>query len=399
MVTVLIGVVWAAMLVPYLKGIFNHLPLLADYSELMVVLSFVLPVVFALPALLNKFCLVDYLFYFLLVTYYFSNYIFFPENAEYLTENAVLCLLCVYPFYFIGRIIDIDKQFNLFVFLSTICIVMDLFYFLFYAPSQKNMDEVAGYDNMYASYVILPHVALLLWSTLARFRLWKAVLFVLGVLFMLSCGTRGPLVCLGFFGAIYFFFYMNFKGAIYVKGTIIATLLLILANLRSIALLLAEQFSEMQLSTRILEKVILGDLGNDTYRSVLRDKIYEVLDSDGHFFGLGLFGCQNYDVAYPHYLPLDLAGTYGYVIGYALLIVLFVLIGWAVWIARRTKSQIFILFLFSLGIIKLLLSGTFVNEVFFYMLIGFCAKTILSRNSTCKVPTEIQQSSNNLTIW
>ena len=62
------------------------------------------------------------------------------------------------------------------------------------------MAEVAGNDNMYRAYLSLPHVTMLLWATLRQFRIWKAVMFFLGTMFLLSCGTRGPLVCLAFFG-------------------------------------------------------------------------------------------------------------------------------------------------------------------------------------------------------
>lgn len=79
---------------------------------------------------------------------------------------------------------------------------------------RKNMAEIAGDDNMFAAYQVLPHVMMMLWATLKSFRIWKAIVFVGGVLFLLSCGTRGPFACLLFFGIIYFLFYMRFKGAI-----------------------------------------------------------------------------------------------------------------------------------------------------------------------------------------
>ena len=385
MVKVLVGCVWASMLLTYFKGIFNHLPLLGEYSEQMLYMVMGVPAILALPALVNKFCLADYLFYVLLVLYYLSCYLFFPENTAYLTEHAFLCLCCVFPYYFVGRVIDIEALFNMLVVLSTVCIAMDLFYFLAYAPGNKNMDEVAGSDNMFAAYQALPHVTMLLWATLEKFRVWKAVVFVLGVLFLLSCGTRGPLVCLGFFGLVYFFFYMNFKGAVYVKIGIIGLGVLVLAFLRDIALFLYQTFTELQLSTRIIEKFIIGDLGNDSFRSVLREKIYSVLDNGNHFWGLGLFGCKNYGVVYPHFLPLDLACTFGYMTGYTLLILLFLLIGWSLWITKGKRVQLLIIMLFSIAIVKLLMTGSFANEPYLYMLIGVCVREVVFTNPTDRI--------------
>lgn len=388
MLKMLICLVWAAVLLAFLRGIVNHLPVISDHTESVIAAVVVITLLFALPALVNKFCLADYLFFIAWIVYYLSCYIFYPDNASYLDENAYLCLLCVFPYYFIGRIVDIDEMFNVFVLLSTACIFFNLFYFLVYAQEAKNMAEVAGNDNMYTAYRVLPHVSMLLWATLEKFRLWKAATLVLGILFLLSCGTRGPLVCLAFFGVIYFFFYMNFKGAAYIKIGIVTTFIIIIANLNTIILFLVKTFTGLQLSTRILEKFVMGDLGNDTYRSVLREKLYDVLDTGNHFFGLGAFGCQNYGVIYPHYLPLDFYCTYGYFWGGCLLLLLFALIVYALWVARGKKAQVFIVFLFSVSIIKLMFTGTFINEPYLFMLIGACAKILLTGNESSSLQKE-----------
>ena len=301
----------------------------------------------------------------------------YPENTPFLTTNVFPCIFCVLPFYFIGRLVDIDRFFNLFLYLSTACILMDLFYFLVYAPEQKNMAEVAGDDNMYRAYMSLPHVTMLLWATLRQFRIWKAVMFFLGTMFLLSCGTRGPLVCLGFFGFIYFLFFMNFRGALYVKGAIVTLGVLTIVFLREIAIFLAQTFLGLNLSTRIMEKIIYGDLGNDTYRGDLREILYEVLERGDHFFGLGLFGSGNYGIVYPHFLPLDFFCTFGYTVGSLLLLALTSLVAFGFYVARGTTIRTFILFLFSLSIIKLMLSSTFVMEPYFYMLIGVCVSEVL----------------------
>ena len=382
MLKLLIYVVWAFMLHTYLRGVFLRLPFFKDHVEIAFAIYFSIPVLLALPAFINRFSLVDYFFYFINVFYLLAGYVFFPENTDYINENALTCVFCVFTFYFIGRVIDIDKTYNAFLVLSTVCIIVDLLYFLVYAQNHKNMEEVAGEDNMYAAYLILPHVVFLLWATLKKFRLWKAVVTILGVLFLLSCGTRGPFVCIGFFGIIYFFFYMNFKGSVYVKLGIITLTAIIIANLHSVLLFLVKLFTGLQLSTRILEKFITGELGNDSYRSILRDRLYDVLDSGDHFWGLGPFGSRNYDIIYPHVLHLDFFCAYGYIVGTILLILLVTLIGRAFWVTKGKLSQEFLLFLFSICIIKLLLSGSFIIEPYFFMLIGVCVNEVLYNRPT-----------------
>jgi hypothetical protein len=390
MLNLLICIVWAAVLLQYAKGIFNRFPFLQDYNDEASFIFVIIPLLLSLPALINKFCLADYIFFFISVLYYLASYIFFPDNAEYLTDNAFTCICCVFPFYFLGRIIDINKWYDIFLFLSSACILMTVFYYFVYAQGNKNMEEIAGDDNMYAAYRLLPHVAFLLWATLEKIRIWKAIITILGIMFLLSCGTRGPFVCLGFLGIIYFFFFMNFKGAIYVKLGIISLSLMILANLTNVIYFLVKTFTGLQLSTRILEKIVAGDLGNDSYRSVLRDKLYEVLGSGEHFWGIGYFGSMQYGIIYSHFLPLDFFCYYGYFMGSILLLLLFSLIGISFWRARGTKNQFFILYLFSISIIKLLLSNTFILEPYFYLLIGVCINEIYNhRLASQKGPDSI----------
>lgn len=378
MLNITLCIIWSVVLLLRVKGVLNHLPLISDYSEEILISFVICAVLLSLPAVLNKFCLIDYLFYIFNVFYLLACYAFFPENKEYLDDNVLTCIFCVFTYYFVGRLIDINKFFNVFLFFSVICILVDLYYYTIYAPQHKVMEEVVGNDNMFTAYRLMPHVGLVLWAALQKFSLWKMCLFIAGALFLLSCGTRGPLVCLGFFGIIYFVFYMNFRGAIYVKTFFFLSSFVLLIKLEDILLYLANTFTDMKLSTRIIEKFITGDIGNDSYRSELRERLEHVVGDGEHFWGLGAFGCRNYDIIYPHFLPLDFVCTYGYVLGNTLLVFLICLIVLAFVVSRGTKVQVFIVFLFSMSIIKLLLSNTFLLEPYFYMLIGVCMKEVLN---------------------
>jgi len=382
MIHITMGIAWASMLLFYVRGVVLKLPFLKDYVDEVHVALVVIPVVLSLPTLIFKFSVFDFLFYILNVSYLFSCYIFFPENSNYLDENALTCVFCIFTYYFVGRVVDIEKYFNYFLTLSSICILADLYYFLIYMPQHKSMNNVDLYDNMWAGYQALPHVALLLWSMMERFRIWKLLVFIAGVLFLLSCGTRGPLACLALFGTIYFLFYMQFKGAAYVKTALIALFTIFVAYMHTIVSFLGNTFVKLSLSTRILEKFITGELGDDTYRSSLRDRLNDVLINGSHYWGLGAFGCRNYNIIYPHFLPLDFACTFGYVIGYALFSAISLILVYAIWKTRGTRKQIFIILLFCIGYAKLFLSNTFLLEPYFYMLIGVCVKEAIFSDSS-----------------
>jgi len=375
--TLLLCVVWSSMLLTYAQGVFLRLPLVSGIASVATGSLVAIPALLSLPALMRRLCLADYLFYIANVLVYMGTFVFFPRNTPYLTEFAFTSLACVYTYYFIGRVLDIDRLFTLFTCLSAICIVADLFFYLVYMPGHKNMAAEASEEKMYVAYQVLPHVTFMFWATLRKFQLWKCAITFFGVLFLLSCGTRGTLVCLGFFAILYFFFFMNFKGAIFVKGIIVALVLCVVIFIREIAFYLAQTFLNLNLNTRIIEKFITGDLGNDSYRGALRERVYEILENDGNFFGLGVFGLRKHGINYPHFLPLDFFCTYGYVVGLVLLFLLLLLVGWAFWASRGKSAQVFILLLFSISVIKLMMSNTFLLEPYFYLLIGFCAREVL----------------------
>lgn len=369
-------IAWAYVSVMFFHGVFVRLPILQDYADGLTIAIFAVPVVFSLPAAIGKLTLGDFLFFFFCVFYVLSCYVFYPENAQFIDNYLFRCLFCVLPFYFLGRLLDFEALFKPLLFLSVATIWLRLFYFLVFAVDIRASATLQGNEMMWEAYQLMPHVGLVLWSMLERFRLWKALTLLAGLMFLLSCGTRGPFAILGFFGVCYFFFYMKFKGSIYVKMGIIAFIVLVIATLEDTLFYLVRTFTDFNLSTRIIEKFLTGELGDDSYRSILRDRLYELLGDGHHFFGYGAFGSQNFNIIYAHFLPLDLFFTFGYFLGGLLLLLMLVLFGYAFWIARG-RHRVYILFLFAIGFLKLMLSNTFLLEPYLFMLIGACVKEIL----------------------
>lgn len=379
-------IVWGNMLLGYTRGIINHLPLLNQYTDQVIIAIVVIPLFLSIPLLINKFTLFDYTFFAFLIVIYVTNYAIHPENTEYLNNNAYNCLCLASPMYFWGRIAD-EIYYKIFTYISIICIAMSVFYFAHYAQIAKNISEVASDDNMYVAYNILPHVTLLLWNSLNKFNILHIVFMIVGVLFLLSCGTRGPLVCLAFFGIIYFIFFMNFKFAFLIKGIILSIAGIMLLFLHEIISYIAFMFTGLNLSTRILDKFISGELGNDSGRSSIKIVFYKILDNSDSITGIGYFGSQRFGYIYPHDIILDFQLSYGYVLGDILLASICCLCVLAIYYSKTKHERCMIIMMFSFTIIKLFLSSTFLTEMFFYALIGYCCKILLD-NKNAKIGHE-----------
>lgn len=374
---IFVCIIWGNMLLGYTRGIINHLPLLNDYTDEVVMAIVVVPLILSLPLLMNKFTVLDYTFFLFLLVIYLTNYAIHPENTEYLNKNFFNCLCIATPMYFWGRIIDIDKYYSIFTLISIMCIAISAFYFAHYAQTAKNMAEVANDDNMYAAYQVLPHVILLLWNSLKKFNIFYIVFTIIGIMFLLSCGTRGPLACVAFFGIVYFIFFMNFRFAILIKGLLLSIGGILFLFLHEIVSHLAFLFTGLNLSTRILDKFITGELGNDSGRGSIKNALYYILDNSDSSMGLGYFGSQRFGYVYPHDLILDFQLSYGYILGNVILFCIVCLCIFAFHQSKTKQEKCMFLMMLTLTIIKLLLSGTFLTEMFFYAFLGYCCKILL----------------------
>lgn len=385
MANVLVCIVWASMLLMYVRAVANRIPVLNNDIDLVEKVFVAIPTILSLPVLWKRFTLADYIFYISWVLLFALNYFAYPNNEDALMKWAFPCLCVAIPYYFIGRFLDVNKYWTIFIFLSGICIVMDILYYMTFVQSMKSAKDAAAIlseDNMYASYQLLPHVIMMFWATMRKFNILTLILGIMGFLLILSFGSRGPMACLGFFCVLYFFCFMNFKHSAYIKFGIISLVAIAAPFLVEITIVLKRFFEDFGLSTRIVDRILKGGLTHDSGRSGLRDKLYNILDNSDNFFGFGFFGSQRYGIIYAHNLFCDVFFTFGYYLGSLFLIVVAVIIALGIISARGIERQ-FMLFLFSVSLIKLMLSNTFVADPYFFLLIGYCFYVKGKRNNEC----------------
>ena len=401
MLNLLICIVWASKLLDVARGVINRLPVLCDYTDQIEVALVAIPTLLALPILLTKYTIRDYTFYIICVLVYLANFFIYPNNVDSLAENALFCIFAVFPCYFIGRVLDIEKFFTIFVILAGICIVWDVFYFVYFVQSTKSLKEMQSVlleDNMGAAYLLLPHVIFMIWATMKKFSVVNAMLSIIGTVAILSYGSRGPLACIGVFTIVYFFLLMKFKYSVYIKAGIITLVVIAFSFTQQFALFFKILFTDLNLSTRIIDRVLTGGLANDSGRSWIQDKLYGLLDNSESFFGLGLFGSQRYGIIYSHNFFCDVFITFGYITG-ALLLLLLLAVYIGGFITCKTEYEKgFILLLTASTLVKLFLSSTFLFEPLFFLLIGFCIKNIVEYKQTLynkNTADGIQEGHNN----
>lgn len=368
----LFAIVWGISLIGYCRGIINHLPILKWFTDEIEFLIVVIPIMLSISYFVkqkNTFIALGLYLSFSLI--YLLNFILFPENADILSDNLFRTLCCALPFIFIGVNLDIEKYVRPFYALSVVMVLMSGFYYLIYSGDVEEEEY-----NMDASYMLLPHVLMCAMVLFRHFSIKRLLFVVLGILMLLSYGTRGPVICFLVFSFVH---YLTLSLNINKWSLVLVTALggFILKFLDEIMLFLAYFIGDvLGMSVRIFNKYLEGDVSNDSGRGFISNKLYNILNNTNDNLGFGLWGSYKYVHTYPHNFILDFWFSFGYAIGSLLLLGMSIMIYLSFRRGNHTQ-RCFLLLLFCCVIVKLMLSGTFITDSLFYLYMGYMIRIII----------------------
>lgn len=375
----LIGCVWIKPFLMQTYSIFRRLPVLNFFANGIEywIIGFVALMSFS--ALRKRIEISDFLFYIGFVIVYLLQFIIYPENSAYLSEFLNEVLFFAVPFYFVGRIWESDRYTNMMFHLSIFMIAFMLFMQVYYIP-RFVLERSEESHEMTAAYGLLPHLIFLTYQTDKRRNLFRVIMSMIGILFLLSLGNRGSIVCYIFFCIIFFIFIKREKPH-FLLGFLLVVLLLLFNNFFTpIALILNDIISSFGMSTRIISMFLTNELGYSEDRDQLINTLMQQLNN-GEQESYGLFGTWNYIGYYSHRIFVDFWFSFGYILG-SLLLALLALIYYRAYKKCHSESQkTFLLFFISIGLLPLLFSFNFLVYDYFYILLGYSITLIKNRNN------------------
>lgn len=371
-------IAWGSILLGYWRGINNHLPVLGtmtDELEWCIVLA---PILLSLPKLWKRIKTSDHIFVFACLICYLLNIQLFPQNADVLVNRLFSFSLLTLPYYYIGVTLDIKRFYNFFYYISVVAVFMCAFYELLYAQSASYTGDVDTSEyNMELAYSILPHVLMVSWRALKSFVILNIAPMLLGLMLLLSFGTRGPVICAIVFIAIYLLFIRPSK---YQK-----TMRIITVTCAVYAMSFLDQFMtfmqlmtfQLGMSTRIFDKYFEGGLGDSLGRDYIRETLLRELSIDNSLFGHGVLGSYPYVNTYPHNIVLEFLFSFGWVWGIAILFCIVYIIAKMLINTHQCEINVtFGIILVIASILKLCFSSTFVDDALFFMLLGYCVNSL-----------------------
>ena len=376
---------WGLLPLGYIEVILHRIPIVGLLSPAFQPVLFLLLISISISRLSRYIRLIDLLTYIFCVAVYLMQYILFPRNTEILDQYFLRFVLQALPFYFIGLIIDVKEMDKALYWVSVISIWMVVFYLFVYKRSQEGMpsdDEIE--EKMSIAYLTLPYVMYVFWNLLRNFSLIGLVTTILGTLFLFSCGTRGPIVCLTAFVVLYILIYNNWsKTTKIIVFSIVAVLAAIVINYLDIILLFFQELSvQLGVSNRVFSMLESGEMISYTSgRDNISERLWDVVKT-GNLFGYGIGGTWQFVGMYAHNLVLDLLVSFGPLLGG----LFFGIIVWAIYLGfkkSRGLTRGFILMLICCSFLKLFMSHIFLTESMLFLLLGLCVQTI-RRGDSCQ---------------
>ena len=361
------------------RAVGSRIPIIGGLSDVMDVIFICFVLALSIPAILRKCFYGDFLLYFLLLSIYILNYLFFPENSKYLSEYFVRCMIGTVPLLFIGSMWDV-RRYDLFMhYFSVFSIIWLSFYFLIYYSGDYS-DEFEK-SNMAAAYQILFLLLYELWFITRHFNVLSIPVIIIGCFSLVSFGSRGPFVCFFLSLFLYLLFFSKFKHKTLVLSIIFIFIVAFTFFYVEILNALLSFLSKNGMSTRIFDTLLMGDYQNDSVFE--REWIYNTLTNklnSGSQIAYGFFGTWNYVGNYAHRIDLDFFFNFGYYMGAFLLLLLLFVYFKAYKSCKSNEDRQFLFLLISIGLFPLFFSSYFLFDGKFWVLIGFCLQKIRNRN-------------------
>ena len=370
---VLVAILWTQYTVmPLIKAVIERLPYVNFLAELFIPMSIILSAMACLPWFLRHIRGGDVGFYIGAVLVVLFSMVIHPITVDYLQEDWWRILVAAVPMYFIGVSFSLKDCKND-LFWCSVFSVLGMFIFrLYLLNSGRELEN----DDMDAAYRMLPSIMYLIhYAYMKRKPIYYIIAAVLSTIIFIF-GTRGPILCILVYVSaliLYITVKSGSKKRILLITLGIGVVLVIFSSdtlFVQFASVFSKLFGRMGFSTRIFDFILAGDIAQSKGREYLaKQAIAAIIENPAWGYGItadrAMFGI------YPHNIVLELWCQYGVLIGTTVVIAIMVLTIIALVKTFKNKREFtFVLLFVSMIFVKLMISGTYTTESYFYFTLG-----------------------------
>lgn len=373
----IVSLVWGVDLLYYLKAVVMRLPVLQYVADAFVPTIVTISIVVCMRSIKTKIYNRDLLLYIGALLLYLSHYILYPQNEEFLSNSFFELFIKIVPFFFIGLLFDEQKHLPILTYISIAYVILGTIYFYFFASQsvEYNLQE----EKMGMAYAYLPHVLLIIYSLFNKFKIYKLLPLIMGLLMMLGTGNRGSLLLVLVFVVLYLLLCGKKK-----RSSLLWILLLCVVGVvyfywEKIIDVLFSILEQFGMNTRVLRLVVEGNLSDDNGRNELLNLFIQKI-GESPIFGYGIMGDRVlllYDEnSYPHNIVIEFLIQYGVVLGvfFLFMIAIYTIKAWKM--IYDNNMKVYFIILFVTGILALFISDSYLMNPFFYMYLGLCVNCV-----------------------
>lgn len=332
---------------------------------------------YALPAVLKRSKLKFIGTYFITVFVFIIHFFIFPENQMYLKELIFpFFFMCVPAFVYSISINDwkvlkqIMRKASFIVFIFGAILGLLIF---------SGSASTGSYSMSLSYYMLLPAI-IYLDKLFDKFSL-RALLFVsISLMVILALGSRGAILCILVFVFLKLLRPSNrlsFKKIfLYIVSS--GSAVLVFLNLENILWYLYNFLLGFGINSRSLILFLREDIHLSGRESLYDNVNQEILNNP--LLGIGIGGDRRVIGGYVHNLFLEILANFGIIFGAFLMTTLILLIFKALLVKDKEKYNMIIIWL-SLGFVHLMVSGSYLTDIKFWILIGLITNSLIYKNN------------------
>lgn len=309
------------------------------------------------------------------------TWLIYPDNIEkYMIGEGQLwpTVFPLFRFFIVGLfLIPNEETVDLMGKVSCISIFVETIFLWFFLRGS----DMQNHDDMSRAYFLLLTILFAVNYAYDKTTFWGIVSSVVGILALLSMGTRGPIMILLMFFVAKIYQTSTKKG----KGTIVIVFILLLMWFvnsplwNAFLLFLREIIRTIGLSTRIIDFTIRGEtLSYYSERDVLFFRLIEMI-KERPLTGWGVYGEWQIIGWSGHNIYLEILVHYGMLLGGFILLWMLYLVIKAFFTTSITAVRSLVLLFACNALVRGIFGGTFLSFPTFLM-IGFCMQVCRKTN-------------------
>lgn len=330
----------------------------------------------------SKFRFGDVLILLFVVLSILLTWLIYPDNIEKYMFGEGQFWPTVFPlfrFFIVGFfLIPREETVDLMGKVSCLAVLVEAIFVMYILRGS----DLQNSDDMSRAYFMLLNVLLVINYAFDRKSLISIVIALIGIMLLLSMGTRGPIMIVLAFSACKIFQASTRKGQ---SGVVVAVLLVLMWFVNSpywdiFLIFLQGVLDSLGMSTRVIDFTIQGE--TLTYYSE-RDEIAQVVISkikERPFEGWGVYGEWQFVGWSAHNMYLEILDHYGVVLGGVIILLMFFNVIKAFFSSKVAVPVRSLVLLFACNVlVRGVFGGGFLTSATFLM-IGYCLQVCRKTN-------------------